>query len=75
MKIVEKSQDAQKVIESRFKQIGKGKYGRVIKMARKPTRDEYMKTLKITGVGLALIGALGFLIYWLWDNVPKLLGS
>lgn len=32
-------------------------------MARKPTSEEYEKTAKITGLGMVLIGALGFVIY------------
>ncbi len=68
MDIVEKSREAQKGIEERVSRIGKGKYGRVIKMARKPTTDEYVKTITITGLGLMLIGGLGFLIYLIWST-------
>ena len=50
-------------IEEREQHIGKGKYGRVLMMARKPTNEEYEKTTKITGLGILLIGALGFVIY------------
>jgi protein transport protein SEC61 subunit gamma and related proteins len=62
---VEKAWDLQHNIESRQKRIGKGKYGRVLKMARKPTNEEYSKTSKITGLGIVLIGGLGFLIFLL----------
>jgi protein transport protein SEC61 subunit gamma-like protein len=65
--------EIQKRVEDRVRSIGKGRYGRVLKMARKPDRDEYIRTLKITGIGLLLIGALGFLIYWLWENLPKII--
>jgi protein transport protein SEC61 subunit gamma-like protein len=65
--IVEKSWDLQRKIEERTKHIGKGKYGRVIKMARKPTREEYVKVTQITAIGLLLIGGLGFLIYWIFE--------
>jgi len=68
MDIVEKSWEVQKDIEERVGKIGKGKYGRVIKMARKPTNDEYIKTITITGLGLILIGGLGFLIYLIWST-------
>lgn len=68
--IVEESWNAQGRIEGRFKNIGKGKYGRVLKMARKPENDEYIKVIQITGIGLALMGGLGFLIYWLWTQLP-----
>jgi len=59
----EKAWDLQYRLEARQKRIGKGKYGRVLKMARKPTNDEYAKTSKITGAGILLIGGLGFLIF------------
>ena len=68
MDIVEKSREVQKDVGERVGRIGKGKYGRVIKMARKPTRDEYVKTITITGIGLLLIGGLGFLIYLIWKT-------
>lgn len=68
MDIVEKSREVQKDIDERVGRIGKGKYGRVIKMSRKPTRDEYVKTITITGIGLLAIGGLGFLIYLIWKT-------
>ncbi|HLF06418.1 MAG TPA: protein translocase SEC61 complex subunit gamma [Thermoplasmata archaeon] len=46
-----------------------GKWGEIIKMARRPSRDEYVKTTQITGVGILLLGALGFGIYLLVDYV------
>ncbi len=69
MDIVDKSWEVQKDIEECVGKIGKGKYGRVIKMARKPTNDEYIKTVTITGIGLLLIGGLGFLIYLIWSSI------
>ena len=57
-------------IESKFRNIGKGKYGRIIKMARTPTPDEYRKTIAITGIGIVLLGAVGFLIMWLMTYLP-----
>ncbi len=73
MDIVEKSWDVQKKIEERAGKIGKGKYGRVLKMARKPDMEEYKKTLTICMIGLLLVGGLGFLIYLLFQNVPEYL--
>ncbi len=75
MDIIEKSLQIQKRIESRTKNLGKGKYGRVLKMARKPGQEEYTKTLQITGVGLIIIGAMGFLIFLIWEKLPPLLGD
>jgi len=59
----------QQNLESRQKRVGKGKYGRVLKMARKPTNEEYSKTSKITGAGILLIGGLGFLIFLLSNQI------
>jgi protein transport protein SEC61 subunit gamma-like protein len=61
--LIGKAWVVQHKIDERQQRIGKGKYGRVLKMARKPTSDEYEKTAKITGLGIMLIGALGFVIY------------
>ena len=74
MDIVDKSWEVQKDVEERVKRIGKGKYGRVIKMARKPTNDEYVKTVIVTGAGMAIIGGLGFLIYLIWTTIPGWFG-
>jgi len=65
--IVDKSWDLQRKIEEKTKHVGKGRYGRVIKMARKPTGDEYIKTTQIVSIGLLLLGGLGFLIYWIFE--------
>jgi protein transport protein SEC61 subunit gamma-like protein len=66
---MDKAWDLQNSLEARRNRIGKGKYGRVLKMARKPTNEEYVKTSKITFVGILLIGGLGFLIFLLVKEV------
>ena len=60
---IDKARDLQYRLEARRNRFGKGKYGRVLKMARKPTNDEFVKTSKITFVGILLIGGLGFLVF------------
>ncbi len=66
-----KASQYQEKVESKFRNLGKGKYGRIIKMARTPTREEYKKTIAITGLGIVILGALGFLIMWLMTYVPQ----
>jgi len=66
---MERARDLQNNLESKQKRIGKGRYGRVLKMARKPTNEEYVKTSKITGAGILLIGGLGFLIFLMATQV------
>ena len=61
---------AQEWTEDKIKKIGKGRYGRVLKMARKPDKDEFLKVVQVTGIGMILIGALGFVIYLIWNYVP-----
>jgi protein transport protein SEC61 subunit gamma and related proteins len=73
--IVGKAWDLQHNIESRQKRIGKGKYGRVLKMARNPTEEEFAKTSKITGLGMLLVGGIGFLIFLLATQVAPWIGE
>ncbi len=61
--IVERSWEIQKRIEERAKRLGKGRYGRVLQMARRPTKDEYSRVVSLTALGILIIGAVGFLIY------------
>jgi protein transport protein SEC61 subunit gamma-like protein len=35
---------------------------RVLRVARKPDKTEYLEVVKITGLGIILIGLLGFII-------------
>ena len=63
--------ELQDEFESKARGFGKGKYGRILKMARTPSRDEYVKTLYITGVGIIIIGAVGFAIWWIMSILPN----
>ncbi|WP_297027825.1 protein translocase SEC61 complex subunit gamma [Thermoplasma sp.] len=72
MSIEDKAEEIQQNLERRFSSIGKGKYARILRMARKPTRDEYIKVLVITAVGLLIIGGVGFIIYLLMDVYFKI---
>lgn len=62
--------ELQDEFESKARGFGKGKYGRILKMARTPSREEYVKTLYITGLGIIIIGAAGFVIWWLMTILP-----
>ena len=46
-------------------------YIRVLKLSRKPTRDEFMMISKISILGIALIGMIGFILYVLLTELPK----
>ncbi len=67
--LIQKAWDLQNRIEARKNRIGKGKYGRVLKMARKPTPEEYAKSAQITGIGILLIGGIGFATFYIVQEV------
>lgn len=46
-------------------------YKRVIDVARKPTREEFLSSAKITGSGIAIIGLIGFVIFLMYFLVVK----
>lgn len=39
-----------------------GDYIRVLRIAKKPTKDEYKLMIKVTGIGMLIIGFIGFII-------------
>lgn len=41
-------------------------YKRVLSVARKPDKEEFIKSTKITGAGIILIGVLGFIIFLIY---------
>lgn len=59
--------DVEDSLTERVKRIGKGKYSRILKMATKPSKDEFGKSSMITGVGIIIIGSIGFIIYLLMN--------
>ncbi len=76
MAAIDRARTMQDEFDARLKRIGHGKYGRILRMARKPTREEYVRVLQITFAGAAIIGLVGFAMYifftavgpWLWAN-------
>ena len=45
-------------------------YIRVLKLTRKPTREEFTVIAKVAGAGILLIGFIGFIIYLLITVMP-----
>ena len=37
-------------------------YFRVLKIAKRPTWEEYQQTVKLTGIGILAIGAIGLIV-------------
>ena len=46
-------------------------YIRILKLAKRPKREEFFKISKIAGAAMALIGTIGFSIYLLMAVLPK----
>ena len=41
-------------------------YRRVIEVSRKPDREEFTSSAKVSGAGILLIGFIGFIIYLIY---------
>ena len=75
MSFINKIWHAQQWLENRFKRIGRGRYGRVLRLARKPTSDEFVKSSWVVGIGIAIVGAIGFVIYFIWLKAPPIVSD
>lgn len=64
------SRGFQDEFESKARGLGKGKYGKILKTAHTPSREEHKKTMYVTGLGIILIGAVGFAIWWIMTYLP-----
>ncbi len=36
---------------------------RVLRITKKPNREEFTTSMKVTGIGIAIIGVIGFIIF------------
>ncbi len=76
MAFLDRARRVQDEFDGRLRNVGHGKYGRILRMARRPTSEEYVKVLQVTWLGAILIGLTGFALYiffsqagpWLWSN-------
>lgn len=71
MSIEAKAEEIQNSFEAKTKNLGRGKYGRILKMAHTPTREEYKKTCYIAALGMLILGAVGFAIMWVMTYLPN----
>jgi len=46
---------------------GMQEYKRVLKITKKPTKSEFKTIVKISGIGILLIGFIGFLIQMVYQ--------
>ena len=67
--VEEKVQDWQDEIESRVRSLQTGSYARILKMARKPSKEEFRQTVIVSGIGRFVLGGIGFIMLYLMDNL------
>ena len=48
-------------------------YRRIMKMTRRPTREEFIQVSKVSALGIVIIGFIGFAIFLLMDFVNSIL--
>jgi protein transport protein SEC61 subunit gamma and related proteins len=76
MAFLDRARRVQDQFDGRLRQVGHGRYGRILRMARKPEVDEYVRVLEITAIGAVIVGSVGFLLYifftqvgpWIWGQ-------
>ncbi|MDG6244187.1 MAG: protein translocase SEC61 complex subunit gamma [Methanolobus sp.] len=68
--MAEDSFNLNKINSSSIKQSWKT-YLRVLKLTKKPSREEFLTISKVAGIGILAIGFVGFIIYLLLVEMPK----
>ena len=61
-------QEWQDSIESNARKIGKGSWARILRMARKPSKKELKQTIYVCGIGMIVLGFIGFVVLVIMDN-------
>ena len=46
---------------------------RILKISKKPDKEEYLKTVKVSAIGIAVIGLIGFLIQIIGQLLGKII--
>lgn len=72
---LEKSWDAQRKVEKKIGGLGKGKYARVLRMAKKPEPEEFRQTANIVVVGIAVVGGIGFAVFLFMTWFQRVIGA
>ena len=61
-------QSWQDEIEGRVRRLQTGSTARILKMAKKPSKLEFRQTVIVCGIGMFVLGAIGFVVLALMDN-------
>lgn len=72
---LQRAWDAQHALERRVGAVKKGRYARVLRMARKPEPEEFRHTSNIVLVGIGIVGALGFVVLLVMKGLLRWFGA
>ena len=72
---MDKAWATQAKVEQKWDNIGKGRFARVLRMARKPEPEEFRQSASIVLVGIAVIGGIGFMIYLFMGWLLRTIGA
>ena len=61
-------QSWQDEIEGRVRRVQTGSTARILKMAKKPSKMEFRQTVIVCGIGMFVLGMIGFVVLALMDN-------
>ena len=67
--VEDRVQGLQDEIESRVRGLQTGSYARILKMARKPSKEEFRQTVIVCGIGMFVLGGIVFVMLYLMDNL------
>ena len=56
-------------IEERVRRVRTGSMARILKMARKPSKQQFRQTIIVCGIGMFILGLIGFAMLVLMDNI------
>ena len=71
----DKVQAVQDKIEGGVRRLGRHPWARILRMARKPSKQEFVQTSIICGIGMFVLGFIGFVILVVMDNwLPSAFG-
>ena len=56
-------------IEERVRRVRTGSMARILKMALKPSKQEFRQTIIVCGIGMFILGLIGFAMLVLMDNI------
>lgn len=65
-----RAEEIQDSLDSKISGFGRGKYGRILQMAHTPDKEEYLKTAKISALGIIVLGLVGFVVMWIMTYLP-----